>query len=287
MKTNGSKTRQIIRQALNELIAALEAGESACLRDYLASMARFHRYSAGNVLLIHMQCPHATRIAGFRTWQSLGRHVRRGERAIRIFAPIAWRKPDEEKDEAKVIAFKTACVFDVSQTKGKPLPAFAAVTGDPGDHLAGLKGFIADSGILLEYAERLGGADGMSMGGRIVLRAGLAPAEEFSVLAHETAHELLHTKDVPREIEKKVCETEAEAVAFVVCQAIGLDTNTAASDYIQLYRGDRNTLLTSLERIQRAASTIIKGVLATGKPSAAPTAGAVVPLPQGEKRLAA
>lgn len=279
MKTNGSQTRQIIREALNELIAALEAGESGCLRTYLASMARFHRYSAGNVLLIHMQCPHATRIAGFRTWQSLGRHVRRGEKAIRIFAPIVWRKSDDDDGKAQVMAFKTACVFDLSQTEGKPLPAFAAVAGDPGAHLARLKGFVADSGISLEYSERMGGADGMSMGGRIMLRAGLAPAEEFSVLAHESAHELLHTKVESRAIEKKVCETEAEAVAFVVCQAIGLNTNTAASDYIQLYRGDRDTLLASLERIQRAASAIIKGILATGEPAAVQTAGAIVPLP--------
>ncbi len=279
VKTNGSQTRQIIRQALDELAAALEAGESECLRTYLAGMARFHRYSLGNVFLIHMQCPRASHIAGFRAWQRLGRHVRRGEKAIRILAPVVWRDPDDEARKTHLVAFRTACVFDVSQTEGKPLPAFAAVAGDPGVHLARLKDFVAESGISLEYSDRIGGAEGMSIGGRIVLKAGLMPAEELAVLAHEAAHELLHRNAEAQAASRTVRETEAEAVAFVVCQAVGLDTNSAAADYIRLYRGDKETLLASLERIQRTAATIIHGVLDIDRRSDDQAPDAIVPLP--------
>lgn len=279
VKTNEHQTRQTIRRALDELAAALEAGESESLRAYLAGMARFHRYSLGNVFLIHMQCPQASHIAGFRAWQRLGRHVRRGEKAIRILAPVVWRDPDDEARKAHLVAFRTACVFDISQTEGKPLAAFAAVAGDPGVHLARLKDFIADSGITLEYSDRTGGAEGMSMGGSIVLKAGLKPAEELSVLAHEAAHELLHRNEEARATGRTIRETEAEAVAFVVCQAVGLETNTAAADYIRLYRGDKETLLASLERIQRTAATIIHGVLDGERRADDATADAIVPLP--------
>jgi hypothetical protein len=277
--TNEHQTRQTIRRALDELAAALEAGESECLRTYLAGMARFHRYSLGNVFLIHMQCPRASHIAGFRAWQRLGRHVRRGEKAIRILAPVVWRDPEDENRKTHLVAFRTACVFDVSQTEGKPLPGFAAVAGDPGGHLARLKDFLRDNRISLDYSDRTGAAEGMSLGGRIVLKSGLKPAEEFAVLAHEAAHELLHAKAESRPEEKTVRETEAEAVAFVVCQAVGLDTNTAASDYIQLYRGDKDTLLASLERIQRTAATITHGVLGVDRRSDNQVPDAIVPLP--------
>ncbi len=279
MKTNGSQTRQIIRQALDDLAAALEAGESDRLRIYLASMARFHRYSLGNIFLIHMQCPRASRIAGYGTWQRLGRHVRRGEKAIRILAPVVWKDPDDKDDKAHLVAFKTTCVFDICQTEGKPLPAFATVAGNPGGHLARLKDFVRESRISLEYSDRTGAAEGMSLGGRIVMKSGLKPAEEFAVLAHEAAHELLHAKAESRPEEKAVRETEAEAVAFVVCQAVGLDTNTAASDYIQLYQGDKDTLLASLERIQRTAATIIHGVLDADRRADDEATDAIVPLP--------
>jgi hypothetical protein len=279
VKTNGSQTRQIIRQALDELAAALEAGESDCLRTYLAGMAKFHRYSLGNVFLIHMQRPGASHIAGFRAWQRLGRHVRRGEKAIRILAPVVWRDPDDEARKTHIVAFTTACVFDVSQTEGRPLPAFAAVAGDPGAHLARLKDFVRENGILLGYSDRTGGAEGMSMGGRIVLKAGLRPAEEFSVLSHEAAHELLHVEAESRPEEKTVRETEAEAVAFVVCEAVGLEAQGAAADYIRLYRGDKDTLLASLERIQRTAATIIHGVLDVDRRADDEATDAIVPLP--------
>jgi len=160
-----------------------------------------------------------------------------------------------------VVAFKAACVFDVSQTDGDPLPEFSRVNGDPGLHRERLKDLIVARDITLDYSDTIGGADGLSTRGRIVIRSGLEPAEEFSVLAHELAHVLMHHEDGITPESKQVRETEAEAVAFVVCQTVGLDTNSAASDYIQLYQGDRDTLVASLERIQRTATTIVDGIL--------------------------
>ena len=208
------------------------------------------------------QCPEATHVAGFRAWKRLGRHVRKGERGIRIMAPIVRRAVADDEHRDRVVAFKTVCVFDVSQTDGQPLPDLGRVTGDPGESLDRLKGLISDQGINLVCVDLPAGIDGWSSGGRIGVRRGLPPAEESAVLVHELAHELLHRDD--REPERqKVRETEAEAVAFVVCEAIGLDTNRAAADYIQLYDGGRETLLSSLDRIQRTARVIIDGLAET------------------------
>lgn len=251
----------MVKRAVDQLVAALDAGESDRLKAYLAMMGRFHHYSWGNVLLIHMQCPQASRVAGYRTWQKLGRQVRRGARAIQILAPIVCRVTERDKDDERVVAFRTAHVFDVSQTEGRLLPEFARVAGDPGRHLLRLKQFVEENGVTLSYADVLGGADGISAGGAIILRTGLEAGEEFSVLAHEAAHELLHRDRDTGAQSKTVKETEAEAVAFVVCQAVGLDTNSAAADYIQLYRGNKDTLLGSLERIQTTATAMIHAIL--------------------------
>jgi len=263
MKTEDAKA--LAESALDALAAQLEAGHSACLAAYLASMARFHRYSANNILLIHVQRQDATRVAGFSAWRKLGRFVRRGEKGIAILVPMTFRRSgatmadaDDTQVSRTVLGFKPGYVFDVSQTDGEPLPTFAEVCGDPGNHIAALKGFVASRAIELSYANgELGAAHGASLKGRILLRDDLSPAVEFSVLVHEIAHELLHTGDRRANTSKTVRETEAEAVAFVVSHAIGLNTSTAASDYIQLYSGNKETLLGSLELIQRAATEIL------------------------------
>jgi len=105
-------------------------------------------------------------------------------------------------------------------------------------------------------------AEGVSSGGTILLKASLAPAEEFSVLVHELIHEMLHQDPANRPEEKTVREAEAEAVAYVVCQGIGLDANTTSSDYIQLYDGDKKTLM---QWIQRTAAEILEAVTTEGK----------------------
>lgn len=258
--------RKTTEAGLDELIAAVQAGKSEGLREYLAQMAKFHRYSVTNHFLILAQHPQATRVAGYRTWKKLGRQVRRGSKSIRILAPILKRKTDEGRDEEALAGFRTIGVFDISQTDGKSLANFTRPQGDPGPHIDRLKQFVAAQGIRLKHSDSLGGAEGISRGGEIILRMGLTPAEEFSVLAHELAHELLHRSPGQNRL---VRETEAEATAFVVCQAVGLDAKDAASDYIQLYRGDKETLLASLQRIRRTANLILRAVLSEEREAAA------------------
>lgn len=261
MKTDDAKT--LIDTAVGELAAALEAGRSERLTAMLAAMARFHAYSFGNVMLILAQRPDATRVAGYRLWLSLGRQVRKGERAIRILAPLVRKVEDEDSTEGpkrRVVGFRSVCVFDLAQTEGGELPTIAATTGDPGDALDRLLAFAADRGITVSFTDELRG-DGVSKMGEIGVRASLSPAGRFSVLVHELAHEILHDAEARRTLPKTVAELEAEAVAFVVSSAVGLECAESSSDYIQLYRGDAETLRASLDRISQAAASILDAVL--------------------------
>ncbi len=265
------QARALAEDALGQLANALKDGRSDTLVRYLRTLSRFHTYSFGNALLILVQRPDATRVAGFRTWLKLGRAVRRGEKGIAIFAPMRIRPREESEDagsasgdggggeDRTILRFRVVHVFDVSQTDGDPLPEPASVGGDPGLCMDRLLAFIAAQDIAVDYEDLPLGVQGLSRGGRISLRAGLDPAEAFSVAVHELAHELLHHRG-ERPESRTVRETEAEAVAFVVCHAVGLDTNTAASDYIQLYQGTTETLAASLDRIQRTAADIIAAV---------------------------
>jgi antirestriction protein ArdC len=153
-------------------------------------------------------------VAGFHTWRSVGRFVRKGEKGIAILAPIVRRRCEETQDDESrvIVGFRTAYVFDLEQTDGAPLPQTADVTGDPGEHTPALKRAIAAHGIGIEYAENLGGALGLSCGGCIRVLNGLSAASEFAVLTHEFAHELLHrSHDRPESRDTR--ELEAEAVA--------------------------------------------------------------------------
>jgi hypothetical protein len=254
----------LAEDALDKLAAALESGKSEALLNYLAVMARFRRYSWNNCLLIALQRPSASRVAGFHTWHKFGRHVRKGAKGIAILAPMVCKKKvdgqEAEDEQTRIFGFRTAYVFDYADTEGEELAEFAAVSGDPQHYTEGLKEFISANGITLEYSERIAPAKGVSQGGTIIILPGLSSAEETSVLAHEVAHELLHRDARRAETTKTIRETEAEAVAFVVCHAIGLNTGTAASDYIQLWQGDKATLSESLQFIQSTAIQILTAV---------------------------
>lgn len=264
------RAERIIEEATRKLATELDAGRSEALHQYLAAMGRFHRYSWTNSLLIQTQRPSATRVAGYHTWRDLGRSVRRGEKGIVIYAPIvahversrpALLRGESPPKAREVVGFRAAYVFDLDQTEGRPLPAPAKTRGDPSEYLEPLKTAVSRHGIHLEYNASITPADGLSSGGRIQLRPGLDPAEEFSVLAHEFAHELLHHNPNARTLSRSTRETQAEAVAYVVSHAIGLDTNTAARDYISLYDGNAKTLTDSLSAIQRASSEILRDLL--------------------------
>lgn len=154
--------------------------------------------------------------------------------------------------------FRVVHVFDVSQTEGEELSEFATLGGDPGEKLAKLESMVKSHGIALEYVEALPfDANGMSQGGKISINSTRTKPQMFSTMVHELAHELLHWGDRREATTKTIRETEAEAVAFVVCRSIGLETSTKASDYIQLWNGDEKVLLQSLEHIRTIAAKIL------------------------------
>jgi hypothetical protein len=261
---NADQLKTLTTDALDTLAALLDEGHSDRLTALLKTMGRFHRYSFHNICLITAQCPTATRVAGFQTWRSMGRFVRKGEKGIGILAPIIGRRRDADDDDAKgVLGFRATFVFDWAQTDGEPLPDVPQASGDPGARTDRLRAAIIERGIAIETVDDLGGALGTSTGQRIQILNGLCPADTFLVLAHEYAHCLLHpTGDRPTSRDTR--ELEAEAVAFVVGQAIGLDGRESSRDYLHLYNGNREALTQSLDRIQRAASVILTAVSTAG-----------------------
>jgi antirestriction protein ArdC len=262
------KSEEALKQTeagIDELVSALEQGKSESLIRFLEFQARFHHYSFRNCVLIAVQNPAATYVAGFARWKQLGRHVKKGEKGLAILAPLVRKTKkeetsddEEEASESRTLrGFRTVFVFDVSQTEGDTLPEFSRIHGDPGDKLRRLQCYIRGKGIGLTTVPGLGGAEGVSYGGRIEILENLDPAKEFAVTAHELAHELLHRAERRKETTRKIRELEAEAVAFVVSRAAGLDAKAHSADYIQLYSGDKEMLLQSLDHIQRVATQII------------------------------
>jgi antirestriction protein ArdC len=274
--------KEAIAANVQALIEQLEQGHSEGLTAYLTAMGRFHNYSFGNILEIARQKPDATRVAGLYAWNQLGRKVKKGERGIRILAPVIGvkRKKDEEaekdirtQNQAVLVGFRSAYVFDVSQTEGKELPGLSErVTGNVGDYRERLVDFILAQGIQLEFKESIAPALGMSYGGRIAIFPGQGEAEEFSTLVHELAHEMLHKAERRTATTKTVRETEAESIAFVVGKTIGLSTGRASADYIHLYHGNAALLTESLEVIQKTSAVILSALesKAEAAPSEAP-----------------
>ena len=263
-------TQQLIKQAVDYLIQQLEAGKSETLAAYLNAMAQFHSYSFGNILQIARQKPNATRVAGIRAWNELGRYVKKGEKGIQILAPmIGYRRRKNNADEEQstqpdakpapmLIGFRAVYVFDISQTEGADLPELEhGISGEVGAYRDRMLDFLARQNIALEFNEKIAPALGVSYGGKIALLPGQSRAEEFTTLVHETAHELLHKAERRTITTQTVRETEAEAVAFIVGQAVGLELGTSSSDYIQLYHGNAALLAESLEVIQRTSAVIL------------------------------
>ena len=261
--------KEVIAANVKALIEQLEQGHSDALTAYLNAMGRFHNYSFGNILEIARQKPDATRVAGLYAWSQLGRRVKKGEKGIRILAPIIGvrRKEDNEAEKeptapnrAVLVGFRSAYVFDVSQTDGAELPAPATVRGDVGGNYDRLIAFIESQGIALEFNERIEPSMVVSHGCKIVLLPGLSKAETFSTLVHELSHEMLHKAERRSATTKTVRETEAEAIAFIVGKAVGLETGSASADYISLYHGNASLLTESLEVIQQASAVILSAL---------------------------
>lgn len=257
--TKAQDAKQRIDDAIQSLTDELSAGKSETLEAFLGMLSRFHSYSFGNVMLILAQRPDATRVAGYRAWQKLGRQVRKGEKSITIIAPMLIKHENTSGETEKRLRFRGASVFDLSQTDGDPLPEPPSVHGEPGEALAELRRHAESVGIVVEFAD-LRGANGVSRGGHITIAEGMSDAETFSTLVHELAHEMLHQGEDAQRGDKTTRELEAEAVAHTVCTAVGLEPGTACSDYIQTYGGDAKLLASVLERVQKTSHAILNGL---------------------------
>ncbi|MFC1921797.1 ArdC family protein [Chloroflexota bacterium] len=247
-----------ITQHIQELAVATDAARvSQEMLQYLDMCARFHRYSPQNVWLILMACPHATMVAGFKKWQSMERHVRKGEKGIPILAPIFKKVENEEGEEIeKLIGFKVVYVFDISQTDGEPLPGppdwkSREKNAELTEHLID---FARSNDITIEVKDLPGDTQGASCGGKILLD----PEAGTKTLIHEIAHEMLHqVKNGPTD--RTVQELEAESVAYVVGKHFGLD-GLSSPNYVALHGATAEMILDHVERIRKTATEIINGV---------------------------
>jgi len=256
---------------LEDLICEVKSeNASDILLDYFEFCARFHSYSFHNRLLIWIAKPDARHVAGFRTWQKMGRFVKKGEKGIPIFAPVRAKKkleaelddPDDLDDEEDdLLFFKVVYVWDVSQTDGKALPEAPdtlSVVGSAEHILPALESLVRSRGITLEYADTLSGAHGVSRIGKITVLPSAKDEEKFCILAHELAHELLHGVQERMNISRKIKELEAEATAYTVCRHFGLETKSPT--YLALYRVEEVDIRASLDRIVSTGSKIIRGI---------------------------
>ena len=259
-----------------ELLASLSDGVARLVTGerwarYLIFQSRFHAYSANNTMLLLLQNPYATRVAGYRAWQALDRQVRAGETALRILAPVRYRREDAPDGEraSEVRGFRLVSVFDVSQTEGPDLPGVVS-------RLEGL----APAGVfdaLVSVAHGLGfrverpatlesGANGDTSHAEGCIRvvASHAEAQQVKTLAHEIAHALLHdpTVTTTRELTRGLRELEAESAAYVICAALGMDTSDYSFGYVAGWAGGGpeavKGITASASRIQRAASAVLK-----------------------------
>ena len=276
---------QAIDQWLRELVEAVdEARTSEQFQRWLDVQSRFHDYSHRNTLLITLQCPEATKVAGYRTWQEeFDRHVIEGASAIWIWAPIITRQcpecgnspayhddsdceydetPPEEWAEG-VVGFKPVPVFDISQTEGQPLPELeTAAEGETDTLLSALLAAADDLGVTVDIvhseAWSHGDADGVCRhvdGDAHIQVCEADPAAVAGTLLHEYAHALLH--DPADTADRAARELEAEAVAYVVGQHFGLGMDGSAL-YLAAWSGDdADRLLERCERIHETAATVI------------------------------
>jgi N-terminal domain of anti-restriction factor ArdC len=262
--------RARVDQGIDQLLGELKQGKSERLEQYLAFTARFHRYSLNNQMLIYLQCPHATYVAGYKGWQELGYQVAGGEKGIRILAPRTHKRTNLETGEKEeVIHFVAVSVFDASQlanVKDKPLPAFFTPLADDQQGLYDRLGqAVTEDGITVNE-EKLGREQGYSRGGRIGIREGLDSRNKVLTLLHEYAHELLHWRTQERERPLAVKECHAEAVAYVVVHHFGLH-NPFSADYLQHWGTTPKDLLAELDVVRRTSAYIIDRVESRNAPS--------------------
>jgi len=284
-KTGGQDKLAALHEQISEGVAALV--ESEGWRAMLDTAAKFHSYSLGNLVLIALQAPQATRVAGFRSWQSVGRQVCKGERGIAILAPCTYRPKTADRAEPaapadqepatscsggavpdaggrQVRGFRVVHVFALHQTEGAPLPdvAPALLVGQaPAGLWDDLASQVSGHGYTLERGD-CGGANGYTDPTRRVVRVrdDIDEAQAVKTLAHELGHlECGHVKDLPTYLTcRGRCEVEAESVAYVVAAAHGLDASGYTFAYVAGWAaGDLTRVRQAAETVTKAARTIL------------------------------
>ena len=263
-----------VKQAMGLLEQGVsEVFTSGRYQEYLEVMSRFHSYSARNCMLILMQRPDATMVAGYRKWQKdFNRQVRRGEKSIGILAPIQHkavvRETDKETGEVTDHehvwnSFKVVSVFDVSQTDGEELPTLARKLTEDVDGFDALVSKIKGvARVTVEIAEIEGAENGFYSPAdkKIVVRSGMSEAQTVKTMVHEIAHSMLHCEGGEEEdANRSKREVQAESVAFVVCNSLGIDTGEYSFGYVAGWGKDKE-LVESLDAIQRTAHKILEGI---------------------------
>ena len=293
------------RERLQQITAGIEQGikelfESEKYMRYLSVMSRFHRYSVNNTMLIYMQKPDATLVAGYNKWKNqFERHVKRGEHGITIIAPTPFKKKIEEQKldpdtkapmldaEGKVIMeereveipmFRPVKVFDVSQTDGKPLPELASsLSGNVQNYEAFMEALRRSAPVPLSVEPMAANMDGYFSPDRqrIAIREGMSEVQTVSAAVHEIAHSKLHNyakaqeeaaragdKEPPKKKDRNTEEVEAESISYAVCQYYGIQTGENSFGYIANWSQGKELpeLRASLETINKAAGELIADI---------------------------
>lgn len=277
------KSKPTQRDKPNPAVERLHAGVTELLdsqrwQDALKFKARFHHYSFNNALLIYLQRPDATLVASYKRWRELGRQVRKGETSIAILAPIVRRAEGEAEGEwvQQVVGFRSARVFDVSQTDGDPLPELPRPVLLGGDSeviravLASAEALATSKGFPIRYGDLRGGALGsFSVVKRAIkVRADLPPLQRLKTLIHELAHALMHGER-QKEEQRHRLELEAESCAFLVLHDLGLDTSRYTFPYLASWTEQPDELLGAGEKAAKVAGVVLTEL----KPSPEPVQG--------------
>lgn len=259
-------------KGIDEVTKQLEQGvkdlfESNRYAEYLTCMGKFHNYSFNNTVLIFMQRPDATLVAGYKAWQTkFDRHVKKGEKGITILAPVTHKVVKQDGDEEKEIVwntFRATRVFDVSQTEGKDLPSICnALTGEVDGYENKLKALIGVSPVPVTFEEVFGEAHGYfsPKENKIVVQKGMSEAQTLKTLIHEVSHSMLHCKDGEEEkADRGTMEVQAESVAYTVCSVMGLDTSDYSFGYVAGWSSGKEVkeLRESMEVIRKTAAAIV------------------------------
>jgi len=251
-----SKTNRAARLLADNVSKLMNAKS---YKDVLRFRKKLHSYSFGNSFLIYCQMPEASIIAGYRKWQELGRQVKKGERSLCIFAPLI--RKDKESKEQEVFGFRSASVFDVSQTEGKPIPQVPKpkqLTGDSRQiqkTIKALEHFAAKRGNPVSYqALDVNGVYNLQKES-IAINQDLPALQTLKTLIHEIAHAILHPTS---SLSVHTAELEAESCAFLVCDSLGLDTSQYSFAYLAGWARDPKELLPAAERACKAANNILE-----------------------------